>query len=190
MTQGKNAGSKRKHFTETKNASIWEARCFKHASAQDLSKTVLPITKLKWAGLGVEGEFGTGFCLDPECRLIGTNYHVAMMARPRKIKGERVIQRYLATGPDDEGASMNEGFSVTYGNGRGSSAHPTHDLNASQIQEQGLLVSRSVHGLPHFHHASEDCKEYLRTRPCPRRINDSLPVAAFATPCEHTESHL
>src|ERR1041385_6875533 len=78
------------------------------ASAQDLRKTVLPISKLKWAGLGVEGEFGTGFCLDPECRFFGTNYHVAMMARPRKIKGEKVIQRYLATGPNDEGASRSE----------------------------------------------------------------------------------
>jgi hypothetical protein len=41
----------------------------------------------------------TGLCLDPACRFIGTNYHVAMMARPRKIRGERVVQLYLATGP-------------------------------------------------------------------------------------------
>lgn len=83
------------------------------AFAQDLSETVLPITQLKWIGLGAEAKFGTGFCLDPECRLIGTNYHVAMTARPRKIRGEKVTQRYLATGPDDEGASMNEGSSVS-----------------------------------------------------------------------------
>src|SRR5271157_4522521 len=65
--------------------------------AQDFSKTVVPITELKLRGLSIEGRFGTGFCLDPECRFIGTNYHVAMMARPRKIKGEKVVQRYLAT---------------------------------------------------------------------------------------------
>ena len=103
--------------------------------AQDLSKTVLPITEFKLklklkpkksfpssedlAGLkpkitlSEEADFGTGFCLDPECRLIGTNYHVAMMARPRKIKGAEVMERYLATGPDDEGATLNDIFSVS-----------------------------------------------------------------------------
>jgi len=80
--------------------------------AQDFDKTVVPITELKLVGLALEGKFGTGFCLDPECRFIGTNYHVAMMARPRKIKGEKVIQRYLATGPEDEGATVNDGPSV------------------------------------------------------------------------------
>src|SRR6202158_1084859 len=77
--------------------------------AHDFNKTVLPITELKLLGLGIEAKFGTGFCLDPECRFIGTNYHVAMMVRPRKIKGGKVIQRYLATGPDDEGATVNDG---------------------------------------------------------------------------------
>src|SRR6266516_6455823 len=99
--------------------------------AQDLSKTVLPITEFKLKlklkksfpssvdlaalkpkiTLGEEADFGTGFCLDPECRLIGTNYHVAMMVRPRKIKGAEVMERYLATGPDDEGATLNDIFS-------------------------------------------------------------------------------
>jgi hypothetical protein len=79
---------------------------------QDFSKIVLPITELK-IGFGIEGKFGTGFCLDPSCRFIGTNYHVAMIARPRKIEREKVIQQYLATGPDDEGASVNYGPSMT-----------------------------------------------------------------------------
>src|SRR5208337_2396573 len=79
---------------------------------QDLSMTVLPITELKLYGLAIAGKFGTGFCLDPGCRFIGTNYHVVMMGRARKIKGEKVIQRYLATGPDDEGATVNDGPSV------------------------------------------------------------------------------
>src|SRR6266851_4478997 len=96
------------------------------AVAQDpeFSMTVLPITELKVnvkvkfklsgpaVDPGVEVDFGTGFCLDPECRLIGTNYHVAVRARPRKIKGVEVIQRYLATGPDDEGATFNHGPSI------------------------------------------------------------------------------
>lgn len=83
------------------------------AFAQDMGKTVLPITQWKWIGPGVEAKFGTGFCVDKDCRYIGTTYHVAMMARPRKVKGEKIIQRYLATGPDDDGATVNEGFSVS-----------------------------------------------------------------------------
>ncbi len=81
--------------------------------AQDFDRTVVPITELKYFGLGLEGDFGTGFCLDPACRFIATNYHVAMLARPRKIKGEKVVQLYLATGPDDKGATMNDGPSVS-----------------------------------------------------------------------------
>jgi hypothetical protein len=80
---------------------------------RDFDQTVVPITELRFLGVGIEGKFGTGFCLDPECRFIGTNYHVAMMARPRKIKGEKVIQVYLATGPEDEGATVNDGPSMS-----------------------------------------------------------------------------
>ncbi len=80
--------------------------------AQEFNKTVVPITELKFLGLGVEGKFGTGFCLDPQCRFIATNYHVAVMARPGKIKGQKVIHRYLATGPNDEGATLNDGPSM------------------------------------------------------------------------------
>jgi len=78
---------------------------------QEFNKTVVPITELKFLGLG-GGKFGTGFCLDPECRFIGTNYHVAIMAQPHKIKGQKVIHRYLATGPNDEGATLNDGPSM------------------------------------------------------------------------------
>lgn len=77
--------------------------------AQDLSKTVFPITQLKILGPGAEFKFATGFCLSEDCRFVGTNYHVAMMTHVRKIKGDKVIHRYLATGPDDDGATINEG---------------------------------------------------------------------------------
>ena len=73
---------------------------------QDMSKTVLPINELKLR-FGLELASGTGFCVDAACRFIGTNYHVAMIARPRKIKGEKVVRRYLATGPDDDEATVN-----------------------------------------------------------------------------------
>lgn len=86
---------------------------------QDFSETVVPITAVKItpsAGLSILGKlgpklevranFGTGFCLDAACRFIATNYHVAMTTRADKIKREKVIQRYLATGPHDEGATL------------------------------------------------------------------------------------
>lgn len=79
--------------------------------AQDLEAVVFPITDLK-VGLGVEIKNGTGFCLDSTCRFVGTNYHVAMLAQPRKIKGQKIVQRYLATGPDDEGGTVNDGPSM------------------------------------------------------------------------------
>lgn len=81
------------------------------ASAQDLSKTVFSITQLKLLGRGAEFKFATGFCLSEDCRFVGTNYHVAMMAQLRKIKGDKVIHRYLATGPDDDGAAIRDGSS-------------------------------------------------------------------------------
>jgi hypothetical protein len=78
-----------------------------------LDKTVFPITEIKLRGVALEGDFGTGFCLDPMCRFIATNYHVAMITKSRKIRGQKVVHQYLATGPDDEGASMNDGESVS-----------------------------------------------------------------------------
>jgi hypothetical protein len=80
---------------------------------QKWDKTVFPITDIKLSGPGLTAKFGTGFCLDPMCRFIATTYHLALIATPRKIRGEKVVQRYLATGPDDEGASMNAGQSVS-----------------------------------------------------------------------------
>ena len=80
--------------------------------AYDFGKTVVPIAALKLSDVGIEGKFGTGFCLDPECRFIGTNYHVALAAHPHKIKGEKVNKQYLATGPGDADATPNDGPSV------------------------------------------------------------------------------
>lgn len=86
----------------------------------DFSEIVVPITSLRITPslkLGISGKpiptldldanFGTGFCLDAACRFIATNYHVAMTARPGKIKREKIVQRYFATGPRDEGATAN-----------------------------------------------------------------------------------
>jgi len=82
---------------------------------ENFEAVVLPITELKagvGVGLRIEDRAGTGFCLDPACRFIGTNYHVAMLAKPRKIGGETVFERYLDTGPEDDGATLVEGPSM------------------------------------------------------------------------------
>ena len=50
-------------------------------------------------------KFGTGFCLDEECRFVGTNYHVAkVMGKYVRIKGVSSAHRYLDSGSDHVGA--------------------------------------------------------------------------------------
>lgn len=77
------------------------------ATAFDFSRTIVPVTELKPRGPMLEADFGTGFCIDPNCQFIGTNYHVAVKAPHSRIKGARIVERYLATGPHDEGATLN-----------------------------------------------------------------------------------
>ena len=60
-----------------------------------------------YAGPLLEADFGTGFCLDADCQFIGTNYHVAAVLRHLRVKGASIVERYLATGPKDDGASLN-----------------------------------------------------------------------------------
>lgn len=84
---------------------------------QDYSNVVVPISSVKLRGPLVGAEFGTGFCIDPDCEFIGTNYHVAASVQHFKIKGARIVQRFLATGPNDEGATLNDvadGSSLRY----------------------------------------------------------------------------
>jgi hypothetical protein len=69
-------------------------------------------------------KFGTGFCLDPDCRFVGTNYHVAkVMGKYVRIKGVFSAHRYLDSDPDDAGAqdvNLTGGGSLKY--------TPAHDL--------------------------------------------------------------
>src|ERR1700676_940207 len=88
---------------------------------QDFTEIVVPITSVKITGslklgmsgkpvpgLGLKAGFGTGFCLDAKCAFIVTNYHVAVTTRTGKIEREKIVQRYLATGPHDQGATPND----------------------------------------------------------------------------------
>ena len=99
------------------------------------SEIVVPISELS-LGIGIEVKFGTGFCLDLACRFIGTNYHVAAIVQAHKIKGERVIQRYLASGPDDEGATLND--------------VPAFGLMKYTLNRD-LAIFELQHALPHHH---------------------------------------
>src|SRR5713226_4117222 len=116
---------------------------------QDFSEIIVPITSVKFAPsvkLGITGKlgpkldmdanFGTGFCLDAACRFIATNYHVAMTTRTHKIKGEKIFQRNLATGPQDEGATAN--------------ALPNGDV-LPYAMKRDLAIFELRRSLPHHH---------------------------------------
>src|SRR5690348_16136761 len=93
----------RQHLDDT-SAPV---RSSTNALVQDFSHALVPLTALKLRGSLLEADFGTGFCLDPDCQFIGTNYHVAAVLRHLRVKGASVAERYLATGPKDDGASLN-----------------------------------------------------------------------------------
>ncbi len=75
----------------------------------DVSTAVLPLNSIKFTGLHVTGKYGTAFCLDQNCRLVVTNYHVAVIAKVSHIEGHTVLRCRLATGPTDDGATLNGG---------------------------------------------------------------------------------
>ena len=107
-------------------------------------RTVVPITKVHFYGLYGAIKFGSGFCLDPECRFIVTNYHVVRaMGKRFSIQHEPVVERWLASGPNEEGASR-EGYD------------PLHDLAVAELR--GSLNRRGFHGL---HYNTEDAQDLV-----------------------------
>jgi hypothetical protein len=116
---------------------------------QDFVESVVPISSVKLTPsvklgitgkpgpkLNLDGDFGTGFCLDAACRFIATNYHVAVTSRAHKIKGEKIIQRYLATGPNDNGATAN--------------MFPSGDV-FPYVKKRDLAIFELRSPLPHHH---------------------------------------
>lgn len=98
-------------------------------------QAVVPITKLRIYGLYGTIKFGSGFCLDPECRFIVTNYHVAKaMGKHFSIQHDQVVQWWLASGPNDIGFNR-EGY------------NPLHDLAVVQLKRS--LNTKGFHGLPY-----------------------------------------
>lgn len=75
-------------------------------------------------------KFATGFCLDQDCRFVGTNYHVAkVMGKYVRIKGVFSVHRYLDSGPDDAGAQ-----DVDLAGGGSLHYTPAHDLAIYEMQ--------------------------------------------------------
>ena len=105
-------------------------------------KTVVPITKLSFYGALGKIDFGSGFCLDPECRFIVTNYHVAKaMGKWFSIQHEPVVSRWLDSGPDDEDATK-----LGY--------NPLHDLAIVEVWHG--LSQKGFHGLGYNTTSAQD----------------------------------
>jgi hypothetical protein len=127
----------------------------KAADAIKFDKTVVPISNLKmgrqdWR-LALKRKSATGFCLDATCRFVVTNYHVANFVIPKKIKGEKVLRQYLATGSDDEGATVNYGQWVKttkFNIGRDLAVfelrHPLHHYHGVTFSLDELKIGQGV----------------------------------------------
>jgi hypothetical protein len=84
-------------------------------------------------------KFGTGFCLDPDCRFVGTNYHVAkIMGKYVRIKGVFSAHRYLDSDPDDAG-----GQDINFAGGGSLKYTPAHDLAIYEMRHP----LRKFHGI-------------------------------------------
>src|SRR5258708_9690691 len=138
---------------------------------QDFSEIVVPITswkitpsvKLGIRGkpvpkLGIDAGFATGFCLDAACRFIATSYHAAMTTRPNKIKRDKIIKRYFATGPHDNGATLNnlgDGDALPYVIKRDLAVFelrrslPHHHGLAYSLDEPQVGQEAYIYGFPH-----------------------------------------
>ncbi len=103
-------------------------------------RVVFPITDFKpdiRYGLPLSMKFGTGFCLDEDCRFVGTNFHVAkLMGKCVRIKGVFSAHRYLDSDADDVGAQ-----DVNLAGGGLLKYTPAHDLAIYEMR----------HPLKNFH---------------------------------------
>ena len=91
--------------------------------------------------------FDTGFCLTADCGFVVTTYHIAALADlPPKISGEKVSERDLATGPNDDGAVSSEfigpyiGVAMKY--------TPVRDLAIFRLNHP--LAKTGMHGISFY----------------------------------------
>ena len=105
-------------------------------------QTVVPITKLHFYGPVGKIAFGSGFCLDPECRFIVTNSHVVKaMGKWFSIQHEPVVRTWLDSGPDEEGATA-------------VGSNPLHDLAIVELWRS--LSKKGFHGLDYNTTSADD----------------------------------
>jgi hypothetical protein len=125
-------------------------------NAQELvpEQVVFPITDFKPDIMYLSPfsvKFGTGFCLDQDCRFVGTNYHVAkIMGKYVRIKGVFSAHRYLDSDPNDWGAQ-----DVDLAGGVGSLKYTlAHDLAIYEMR----------HPLKNFHGIGFDASDLEDSR--------------------------
>jgi hypothetical protein len=138
------------------------------ACAQQFDQVVFPITDFKPdIRYPFTVKFGTGFCLDRECRFVGTNYHVAkVMGKRVRVKGVSSVHRYLDSGPDDAGAQE-----INFAGGNGALRYaPAHDLAIYEMQRP----LRHVHGIGFDADVMENAME--------KHLENNLEVDIYAYP--------
>ena len=95
----------------------------------------------------VKLDFGTGWCLDPQCGLVVSNYHIAMLlGRSLEIRGEKIVQTQLATGPEDEGATLMQWRQKSVGPSL--KLVPNRDIAIFRLGRPLSLAHKEMHGIP------------------------------------------
>jgi hypothetical protein len=86
-------------------------------------------------------KFGTGWCFDPDCYFVVTNYHVVkLVGSDLRIRGVEVRESYPATGENDEGARWIKtvaGLHLRY--------NPVRDIAILRVQRP--LSQKGMHGV-------------------------------------------
>jgi hypothetical protein len=106
-------------------------------------QAVVPITKLSIYGPVAQAKFGSGFCLDPECRFVVTNYHVAkMMGKHFTIEHEKVVERWMDDEYEDGKVPLHDLAVVELWHGLGRKGF--HGLEYNLTDPEDLVVGQEV----------------------------------------------
>jgi Trypsin-like peptidase domain len=112
---------------------------------EDLSDAVVSIATMKVYGPAVVSWMATGFCLDQGRQFVVTNYHVAEIAKPKGIVGEKVVEQHLGTSEKDDGATWNTRASLP--------------VSLKFTPSRDLAIFKLRHALPHRHGLDFETKD-------------------------------
>jgi hypothetical protein len=112
---------------------------------EDVRDAVVSIATTKFHGPAAVSWIATGFCLDPACQFVATNYHVAEIAKPKRLGGEKIVEQHLATSEKDDGATWNPMASLP--------------IRLKFTQSRDLAIFKLRHPLPHHHGANFQVEE-------------------------------